>query len=201
MSCGRADLAFHDRKLGDTRRRDGRRRLDHHSDVEMLLEQSAGLNGFLAAAVDQDNAAALDIDQRNVRHRLGGCREKRRHLGSSLGAVARPPRGLAKIGVTDRTGPPILRRNIREKRRLLRAADGQSRRASRQSSEAVEFGAAKLPRGRHFFAATAAAHRASVERHRILARADNDVTRGACHRRRAHSAGAAPPTGWRSFAS
>ena len=111
------------------------------------------------------------------------------------------PRRLAKIDVTDRTGPPRLRCNIREKPRLLRTADCQSRGASRKRSEAVEFGAAKLPCRCHFFAATAAAHRASVERHRILARADDEVTRGVRHRRRAHSAAPRDEAGRRSFAS
>src|SRR5256885_2347872 len=99
-----------------------------------------------------------------------GRSEVRRHVRPGWGRVARPPRRLAKIDVTDRPGPPRLRCNIREKPRLLRTADCQSRRASRKRPEAVEFGAAKLPCRCHFFAATAAAHRASVERHRILAR-------------------------------
>src|SRR4051794_17462717 len=66
---------------------------------------------------------------------------------------------------------------------------------SGEGPEAIEFRAAKLPRGRHFFSATATTHRVRVERHRVFARADDDVTRGARQGRRAHSVGTARRSG------
>ena len=62
MALGRADVPLHNRKLRAARRGDSRRRLEQHGDVEVILEQIAGLDRALVAAVDENDALALDID-------------------------------------------------------------------------------------------------------------------------------------------
>ncbi len=54
MAAGVSDLSFRHRKIGRSRRRDGRRRFDQHGDVEMVLEQVAGFDGNLVAAADRE---------------------------------------------------------------------------------------------------------------------------------------------------
>src|SRR5260370_28934434 len=51
------DPALRLRKIVDARRYDGCGRFDQDCDVEMILEQFAGLESRLVAAADQDNAA------------------------------------------------------------------------------------------------------------------------------------------------
>src|SRR4029450_2751225 len=56
---------------------------------------------------------------------------------------------------------------------------------SGKRSEPIKFRATELPRGRHPFAAAAAANSVGVERHRVFARADQDITGGIGHASRA----------------
>ena len=158
MALGGADRALHHRKFGDARRRHAGRRRDQHGHVEMILEQLAGLDRALVAAIDQDHALARQADERNLGQRLGGGREQRRHLRPGLGGVGRPAGGLADVGEGDRRRRFL--RDLGEQRRLLRAGDGERRAACGGGAEALELGAAELARGRDLRAAAAALDRA-----------------------------------------
>ena len=65
--------------------------------------------------------------------------------------------------------------------RFLGAADRERRAGSGGGAEALELGATELARGRHLAAAAGALERAEIERHRVLARADQDVARPVGH--------------------
>ncbi len=87
----------------------------------MLLEQPRRFDRALVAPVDEDDARALELHERNVGHRLGGSSGKRRHLRTSFGRVGRPAGALAQIDEPE-TGAAILG-HFAEKRRFLRATD------------------------------------------------------------------------------
>src|SRR5262245_49717719 len=91
--------------------------------------------------------------------------------------ILRPAGGLADVGVSDvrATG------HFRKQRRLLGAAHDQRLAAGRRGAEFFEFGPAELARGCHLSAATATPHGGAVERHRVFARADQDVWRPIGH--------------------
>ena len=71
-----SDLSLCHRKIGCSRRRDGRRRFDQHGDVKVVLEQIAGFDGDLAAAADQNDAAALQHNEWYGRHGFGRHRKQ-----------------------------------------------------------------------------------------------------------------------------
>ena len=54
-------VPLHDGEFGAARRRDGGRRLEQHGDVEVVLEQIAGFDGALVAAVDENDALAFQM--------------------------------------------------------------------------------------------------------------------------------------------
>ncbi len=177
IALGRADRALHHREIGHPRWRHLGRRLDQHRDVEVILEQVAGLDRPFVAAVDQDHALAAQPDERNFRRRLGGGREQRGHLGTRRIGILRPAGSLADIGVSDVGGPS----RFRKQRRLLGAAHNQPLAAGRGGAEFIEFRPAQLARRRDFRAATASLHRRDVERHGVFARADQDLGRPVGH--------------------
>src|SRR5262244_2753082 len=143
----------------------------------MVLEQVAGLDRLLVAPIDEDYAFAVEVDERNLRRRLGGSSEQCRHFGTRRIRILRPAGGLADVGVSD-VGAA---RYFRKQRRLLGAAHDQRLAAGRRGAEFFELGPAELARGRHLGAATAAPHGGAVERHRVFARADQDVRRPIGH--------------------
>ena len=184
MALGGADQSLHHRKIRDPRRRHFGRRADQHGHVEMILEQGRGLDRPFVAAVDEDRAVAGEADEGNLGRGFGRRREQRRHLGAGAAAVRRPAGGLADVGVADlgaaRRGGV---RRLRKQRRFLGAADGQRRARCGGLAEGLELGAAELVRGRNLAAATAAAHGLGIERHRVVARADQDVAAPIGHAR------------------
>ncbi len=179
MARGRADRPFHHREIGHPRRGHLGGRPDQHRHVEMILEQIAGLDCLLVAAIDQDHAFAVEADEGNIRRGLGGGREQCRHFGSRRVGVLRPPGGLANVDVADVGAAGLCQ--FREQRCFLRAAHDQRRFARGRCAEFFEFRPAELARGQDIGAATAAFHRGAVERHRVLARADQDVWRPIGH--------------------
>src|SRR5262249_47625163 len=143
----------------------------------MILEQVTGLDRPLVAPIDQDHAFAAKADERNLGRRLGGGSEQRRHFGTRRMRILRPAGGLADVGVSDVRAAGYFRKQ----RRLLGAAHDQRLAASRRGAEFFELGPAELARGRHLRAATATPYGGAVERHRVFARADQDVRRPIGH--------------------
>src|SRR5215472_13420894 len=143
----------------------------------MVLEQVAGLDRLLVAPINQDHAFAVEADEGNLERWLGGGGEQCRHFGTRRMRILRPTGGLADVRVGDVGAAGYFRKQ----RRLLGAAHDQRLPASRRGAECFELGAAELARGRHLGAATAAPHGRAVERHRVFARADQDVWRPIGH--------------------
>ena len=79
VAADRPDPASCHRKVRRMPWRNRRWRLDEHGDVEMLLEQLPGPNRLLAAAIDENDATALDLHHGDRRHRLARRRKERRH--------------------------------------------------------------------------------------------------------------------------
>ena len=174
MSLGGADRAFDDWKLRDARGCQILRPGDQHGDVEMLGEQPRGFDRAFVAAVDQRDAFARQADQREIRHRLGGGRDQRGHLRSRLRGIRRPAGGLAHVHECERRRLLQIGGDFGEKRRFLRAADDQRVTLRGGRAEPLDLGAAEMMRGRYGTAA-AAPHAFGVERHRVFARADQDL--------------------------
>ena len=179
MALGGADRALHHRKLGDPRRDHGRRRLDQHGNVEMILQQVARFDRLLVAAVDEENAFAVEAHEGHGGSFLRGCRNERRHLGSGGCRLFRPAGGFADVD--ERDAAVALFDHLREQRRLLDAADQQRALSRRSGAKLVELGAAQLARGRDGLCATTTLHALGVERHRVFARADKNVWRPIGH--------------------
>ncbi len=175
MTRGGTDIALHDGKVGDPRRGYVRAGLHEHGDVEMVLEQEAGLDRRVVAAVDERNAFALEAHEGNLGRGLGGCGNERCHLRAGCRAVLRPARGLADVDVGNVAAGAFDR--LREQRRLLHAADRERGIAGCGGAELVELGAAELVCLRDVRRAAAALHRLGIERHGVFARADQYVSR------------------------
>jgi len=143
----------------------------------MVLEQVTCLDRLLVAPIDQDHAFAAEADEGNLGRWLGGSSEQCRHFGTGRTRILRPAGGLADVGVSDVGAAGYFRKQ----RRLLGAAYDQRLAAGRRGAELFELGPAELARGRHLGAATAAPHGRAVERHRVFARADQDVWRPVGH--------------------
>ncbi len=176
---GLLDRALDHRKIGDARRRHVVRRPDQHRDVEMVHQQLRRLGRLLVIAVNKRHAVAGERHEGNFRHRRCRRGDQRRHFRAGCLRILRPAGGLADIDERQRG---VLAGDLIEQWRFLRAGDGERRTASRGGAEALELGAAQLPPFRHIGAAASAAHGASVERHRVVARADQDVARPFSHR-------------------
>src|SRR6266446_1735463 len=143
----------------------------------MVLEQVAGLDRLLVAPIDQDHAFAVEADEGNLGRWLGGGDEQCRHFGTRRMRILRPAGALADVRVCDVGAAGYFRKQ----RRLLGAAHDQRRAAGRRRAEFFEFGAAELARGQDFGTATALPYGRAVERHRVFARADQDVWRPVGH--------------------
>src|SRR3984893_11356053 len=97
-TLGRADLTLHDRKFCGARRHQIVGPRDQRGDVEMLLEQARRLDRALVAPVNESNARAFDLSERNVRHRhRGGC-DERSHLRSRHRGLGGPAGAFAYVG-------------------------------------------------------------------------------------------------------
>ena len=168
VTAGVPDLSLRHRKVGPSRWSDRRRGLDQYRDVQMVLEQLACLDRGLVAAADEDDAAALQVDQRHRRRGLGRGRQQRRHFRPRLRRFTGPSRGLAEVDELNWRCASTFRGRIGKQRRLLRASDRQRRVACRDCPEPIELGAAQLGRA-HKFAAAPAMDRANVERHGVVA--------------------------------
>src|ERR1700726_1672556 len=104
MTYGISDLPFRDWKNGQAWWCDRRWWFDKHGDVKMVLEQVSGFNCGFVAAADENDAAALQFDERYRRRRFGRRSKQRRHLWPRPGSIARPSGRLPNIGKVDRTG-------------------------------------------------------------------------------------------------
>src|SRR5205085_5931397 len=91
-----------------------------------------------------------------------------------IGGIGGPAGGLAHVYEGERRSILLLGGDFGEQRRFLRAADNDRRSLRGEPTKAVDLGAAKMMRGRYLRAA-AAPHGADVERHRVFARADQDL--------------------------
>ena len=89
MALGGFDGALHHREFGDARRPQILWARDQHGDIEMIGEQLAGFDRGFVAAVDQDDALAVEADEGDFGRRLGGGRVQRRQLRP--GGRARSP--------------------------------------------------------------------------------------------------------------
>jgi hypothetical protein len=101
-----------------------------HGNVEMILQRVARFDRLLVAAVDEENAFAVEAHEGHGGSFLRGCRNERRHLGSGGCRVFRPAGGFANVDESNAAIP--LFDHLREQRRLLDAAD-QQRALSRRS--------------------------------------------------------------------
>ena len=153
---------------------------DQHGDVEMVLEQIAGFDCALVAAVDQDDAIALQLDRRRRWRRFGGRREQRCHLRSGSGGVARPAGRLADVGELYGMCAAGFRRRFGKQRRFLGAGDRERAVLGGNGPEAVEFGAAELG-CHHGVVPAAAADGIGIERHRSFAGTDEKTPRDIRH--------------------
>src|SRR5258708_12894496 len=146
MTFCRPDLALRHRKIVDARGHDGCGRFDQNRDVEMILEQFAGVDSGLAAGADQEAAAALQFDKRRIWRRLGRRRKQCRHFRPGLRSLAGPSGGLADIGKLDRTRASSLRGYVGKQRRFLGARDRDWPVLCLNGPETSEFGTAQLVR-------------------------------------------------------
>src|ERR1700704_153421 len=137
----------------------------------MVLEQVAGLDRLLVAAIDQNHAVAVQVDEGKLGHGLGSGRQQGRHLGTCGVRVLRPAGGLADIGVCD----GCVTGDFREQRRFLGTAHDKRLSARRRGAEFFKFGPAELTRGQDLSAPTAPLHGRAVERHRVFARANQNL--------------------------
>ncbi|HXW41092.1 MAG TPA: hypothetical protein VEK75_07805, partial [Xanthobacteraceae bacterium] len=97
-----------------------------------------------------------------------------------VGRLIGPTRRLAQVH--ERHVDAAWRGRFGEERRFLGAAD-QERLTSRGGrTEAFKLGAAKLPRSFHGGAATSSRYRIGIRRHRVVARAKQDLLRALGHR-------------------
>src|SRR5262249_49118178 len=165
------DLSLGDRELADPRRRQLLWRSHHDGYVEMLPQPVPGLNRTLVAAIDENDAAAFEMDIRGLRQRLDRGRCERRHLGTGPRRLARPAAGLAQI---DKAQAAALARGLTESWRLLCAADRHRYAGRGELAEPVELGTAELAAADDVRCGAAARHRSHVERHRAIAAANQD---------------------------
>jgi hypothetical protein len=142
MAAGLSDFSLRYREIRPSRRHDRRRRFNQHGDVQMILEQVAGLDGHFVAPADENNTAALQVDDGHRWRGFGGCREQCRHFWPGLSGFTRPPGGLADIDELNRIGAATFRGYIGKQRGLLGASDRQRRVSRRNRAEPIEFGAA-----------------------------------------------------------
>ena len=82
MPLGGSDLSLGHRKFGRTGSNDGSGRRDEYRNVEMVLKKISGFNCNLVAAIDQNNSATLDGNERHIGHWYRGCRPQRHHRWS-----------------------------------------------------------------------------------------------------------------------
>ena len=121
---------------------------DQHRHVEMVVEQLGGFDRALVAAVDQDDAFARQAHQREIRHRLGGGGEQRRHLRPGRRALARPAGGLADVDESERgrLSPSAATSENSGASWVQPTISGAPRAAAARNS--LELGAAEVARGR-----------------------------------------------------
>ena len=157
------------------RRRPG----EKHGDVQTIGETLRRLDGDLVAAIDQRDAAALKRHQRNRRHLFARRGNQRRGFRTGCGSILRPAAGLTDVD----EGKLRLRRILRDfpKQRFFLGAGDRDRQAfDERLLEAVEVEAAKLVRLRDL-GRTATTDRFRIERHGLLATANQEARRRRTH--------------------
>nr|WP_244642965.1 hypothetical protein [Bradyrhizobium symbiodeficiens] len=137
----------------------------------MVLQQIAGLDRGLVAAVDQDDSAALQLDHFHGRGDFSRGSQQRGHLRPRALGVIGPSGGLADVGKLYRIRTIIFGGDLRKQRRLPCAGDCKRTIVGCDYSKSPKLGTAELRRGR-YFAVAAAADRIGIERHRSFAGAD-----------------------------
>ena len=177
MPLGSCNLALRYRKDGGAWRCDGCRRLDQDGDVEMVLEQVAGLDRRLVATADENDPVALQFDRGRRWRRLGrGC-QQRSHLWPGSTGLTGPSSGLANVGKLNRNGATAFGRDVAEQRGPRRAGDRERTIFGGDRAEEVKLRTAELGCCRRFVSATSA-NGIDVERHRVVARADQHTPGG-----------------------
>ena len=171
IALGRTDGASHNGEIGHPRRWHVGGRPDQHRHVEMVLEQVARLDRLLVAAIDQDHAIAGQVDEGKLGRGLGSRRQQGGHLGTRGRPVLRPAGGLADIGVCH----GCVTGDFREQRHFLGAAHDKRPSALGRGAEFLQLGPAELMRGQNLGAPAAPLHGRGVERHRVFARADQNL--------------------------
>ncbi|WP_254453426.1 hypothetical protein [Siccirubricoccus sp. G192] len=169
---GRAGAAAQDGKIGAARRRHRLRAGEQQGEVQPVAQPLGRGDRRLVAAEHQGHAAALQRHQRHRRQRDGGGGEERGHLRPGRRRLARPAGLLADIDEGEGQRGAGRLGLLGEERRLLGAGDGEGAALAQRRQEAVELAAAKLLGGAEFGAGTAARQGAAIERHRVLATAD-----------------------------
>ncbi len=96
-------------------------------------------------------------------------------FGPASAASIGPAGGFANIYKGQGRGTLVFLGNFGKQRRFLRAADDDRLALRDGGAEPVDLGAAQMMRGRDLCATTATPHRLRVERHRVFARADQDL--------------------------
>ncbi len=166
------------RQLGAVRRAGG-----EHRDRQCRPQQVRPAQRFVEPADDQHLSFGL---VRDARYGLGigqrGHREQGRNLRRCLRRLGRPPGGFADVHEADRTHAGGLFRHLAQQPPLLRARDDHV--AAGLVLEAGELALAHRGVHRRQGAASARARdRGSIERHRAVARAKENVLVGEGHRR------------------
>src|SRR6202162_4836050 len=95
MALGISHPSFCYRKNARSRRCDGRRWLNQHGDVEMVLEQIARFNGGLVAPTDENDAVAFQCEGWRSRRWLGCGRKQRCHFRPGSSRLTGPSGGLS----------------------------------------------------------------------------------------------------------
>jgi hypothetical protein len=92
-----ADGPLDDGKDRDARRRQLPRLAEKDGDVELVGQQLAGLDRAFIAAINENNSLARQVDEREIRRKLGSGGEQRSHFRAGLSAFGGPAGSLAHI--------------------------------------------------------------------------------------------------------
>ena len=179
IALGRPDGSLDHGKLGRALRREIFRPRYHHGDVEMVLQQIGRLDRLLVRSVNQDDALAVESDERNVRLRLCRSGEQGRHFGRALRGILRPAGILANVDEAD-CGFARLR-DFGKDRCFLRARHEDGILACRELAETVKLGSAKLAAGSQIRIGAGAAQCIDIERHGVLAGTHHNLPLLLCH--------------------
>ena len=173
MPAGAAYRAFENRKIVAPARHHVAGPGQKYGDVEALGEALRRLDGDLVAAIDQGDAAAFQRYQCDRRHLFLRRCDQRRRLRAGRGRVARPAAGFADVDEGEWHLREIFR-HFQEQRGFLRAGHRDRRAIGEGFLETLEIEPAQLV-GLRDAALAAATDRLRIERHGLLATADQKM--------------------------